>query len=370
MKSISIFNNKGGVGKTTLSFHLGHALAALGKKVLMIDADPQCNLTLYCMDQEKLIEIWNEEENFIIDFEMAYGSRDDKSREKLYSDPRSLHFYLKPDEDGAAMSGKAEYVPVVLRENIHLIPGRLSLHMFEEKLVSAWGNIFNQDPQAIRLATSIRNIANKTNEIIKNRGQGWENGYDYIIIDTSPSLGRLNRLLISTSDVFVVPCTPDLFSLYGIRNIGRALKQWNEDYDKLTKVLSENNLKKFPVRPASFAGYVILNARKRSDSQNSWQLSKASYRFAQQIPEYIMKHIPDAKFTEHPPIGGTAIMHSHAGMPSVSQNHHVPMWEVPSVANTEDDDYYSVMGSAPAYRGTQGKYTEFSLDLIRRIEEI
>ena len=63
MKIISVFNNKGGVGKTTLTFHLAHALAELGKKVLIIDADPQCNLTIYSLDQEYIHQLWAAEDS-------------------------------------------------------------------------------------------------------------------------------------------------------------------------------------------------------------------------------------------------------------------------------------------------------------------
>jgi cellulose biosynthesis protein BcsQ len=54
MKLISVFNNKGGVGKTTLTYHIAHALAEMGQKVLILDLDPQCNLTIYGVDSEKL----------------------------------------------------------------------------------------------------------------------------------------------------------------------------------------------------------------------------------------------------------------------------------------------------------------------------
>jgi cellulose biosynthesis protein BcsQ len=60
MKIISIFNNKGGVGKTTLTYHLAHALALMGKRVLMIDSDPQCNLTIYGVETEELHKIWEQ----------------------------------------------------------------------------------------------------------------------------------------------------------------------------------------------------------------------------------------------------------------------------------------------------------------------
>lgn len=52
MKIISLFNNKGGVGKSTLSYHLGCALGVMGKRVLFVDLDPQCNLTISAMFEE------------------------------------------------------------------------------------------------------------------------------------------------------------------------------------------------------------------------------------------------------------------------------------------------------------------------------
>mgnify|MGYP000583774829 CR=1 FL=1 len=57
MKIISVFNNKGGVGKSTLTYHLGAALSEKGKKVLLIDLDPQSNLTLYGLSEERLEKI-------------------------------------------------------------------------------------------------------------------------------------------------------------------------------------------------------------------------------------------------------------------------------------------------------------------------
>jgi len=71
MKTISIFNNKGGVGKTTLTFHLAYALSEFGKRTLIIDLDPQCNLTILSMDSEELHKIWEVEDDFISDFESA-----------------------------------------------------------------------------------------------------------------------------------------------------------------------------------------------------------------------------------------------------------------------------------------------------------
>ena len=101
MKSISVFNNKGGVGKTTLTYHVGHALSEMGYRVLMIDADPQCNLTIYSLDQELIHNIWAKEDGFIDEgFESSKKALSQGDFKALISEPRSLHFILKPTEEG------------------------------------------------------------------------------------------------------------------------------------------------------------------------------------------------------------------------------------------------------------------------------
>ncbi|MBL0610496.1 ParA family protein [Aeromonas jandaei] len=67
MKTISIFNNKGGVGKTTLGYNVATSLAGLGYKVLVVDVDPQCNFTIYSIDEEYIEKLWGEEEEYIFD---------------------------------------------------------------------------------------------------------------------------------------------------------------------------------------------------------------------------------------------------------------------------------------------------------------
>ncbi len=214
MKIISVFNNKGGVGKSTLTYHLGNALAELGHRVLMVDLDPQCNLTICAMREETLHAIWEEEDSFIDDFESAIPENPE-----IFNYPRSIHFILKPTEDGISEPQNIS-PPYSIGNNIDLLPGRLSLHKYENKIAERWSGVYQSDNLSIRTITNIRGICQRYAEAYN---------YEYVLIDTSPSLGILNKVIMSTVDGFFIPAQPDMFSLYGIRNIGNAFNYGKEN---------------------------------------------------------------------------------------------------------------------------------------------
>ncbi|MBP5778843.1 MAG: ParA family protein, partial [Campylobacter sp.] len=97
MNIISVFNNKGGVGKSTLCYHLAYALKEIGKRVLLMDLDPQCNLTIYGIKEKQLEEIWNGEEKFIEDYSESFKKY---SESEIIKKPHSIHFLLKATEEG------------------------------------------------------------------------------------------------------------------------------------------------------------------------------------------------------------------------------------------------------------------------------
>src|SRR5438128_918400 len=102
MKSIAIFNNKGGVGKTTLAYHLAYALAEMGHRTLLLDLDPQSNLTLFGATVESLHDIWEREDPFIDDLDRARSAESARDLAALISGHRSVHFLLKPTEEGTS----------------------------------------------------------------------------------------------------------------------------------------------------------------------------------------------------------------------------------------------------------------------------
>ncbi|CAN0654920.1 chromosome partitioning protein [Nitratireductor aquimarinus] len=361
-KIVTVFNNKGGVGKTTLTYHLAHALGALGKKVLLVDLDPQCNLTIIALQMHAIHDIWTAEDEFIEDFASAREKHSDCAFKQMLQTPRSIHFTLKPTEDGTAEVDTLP-PPIPLKDNVHIIPGRLTLHLFEAKIGERWSGIYQGDPLSIRTGTRVRTLAHEYAEIY---------GYDIVILDTSPSLGALNRHLLSLADGFIIPCSPDLFSVYGIRNIGNALRTWRRQFDSIFHFLSDQKRSNFPEKFVRFMGYTIYNAKRYSKHENDLNLAKAHHNYAVQIPNTIATSIDTANrlpmegLLDHS-IGENAVIHSHNTFPSMSQKYHMPMWELPDCGILDPEDRSTIGGNQHAFRDTRGAYQTFANDFLQRL---
>lgn len=364
MKIISIFNNKGGVGKTTLTYHLAHILAEMDQRVLILDMDSQCNMSLYGMQEKDLEKIWRDEDNVIDNgFDSAKKQMKDGDFNNLFKTTRTMHFLLKSVEEGISDFDELP-PPVNLANNLDLIPSRLTLFKYESKIAERWSGMFLGEALSIRTVTRIRKLAELYSE---------QNHYDFVIIDTSPSLGMLNKVIISTVDGFMIPCLPDMFSLYGIKNIGEALMQWQREFNTCFQIIPEEKRKAFPKKTVRFLGYTIYNAKKYAKHINRWNLAQAHDVYAQQIPDTIKEHI-DGKVREHlseemvkEPIGNDAIIHSHNTFSNMAQKYKKPIWEVPGFDHLEPDDKSTISGNRAKYKATQEKYEQFAEDFLTRV---
>jgi cellulose biosynthesis protein BcsQ len=366
MKLISIFNNKGGVGKTTLTFHLANSLAEMGHKTLLIDVDPQCNLTIECLEEEAIHKLWETEDPFIDDFNAARSKMGDAAFRSTLAETRTVHFLLKPTEDGVSDIERLP-PPKTLSNNLALIPGRLSMHLYEDKLARRWSDIYQGDPLAIRTATKIRELA---------QGYAHKFGYEIVIVDTSPSLGPLNKVVISTADGFLIPCAPDLFSVYGIRNIGRALGYWKKEFGTIYQLLSESKREAFPTEFVRLLGYTIYNAKRYTGQSKRWNLAAGHLNYARQLPKVIKSFVPLEvrnafdEGTMAEPIGETAVMYSHNTLVSMAQKYHLPIWKLPAFYGLEPDDASTIRGNRASYEATCDAYKQFSMSLLKRMEAL
>ena len=337
----------------------------MNKKILIIDLDPQCNLTICGIPEDNLENIWKEEDSFIDDYEKAIREKPQELKE-INSRPRSIHYLLKPTEDGLDDMKDEDLPPAIkLNDNLGLIPGRLTINRYENVISERWSQAYQGVPLSIRTITRIRAIA---------EAYAQRDDYDFVLIDTSPSLGALNKVIISTVDGFIVPCLPDMFSLYGIRNIGSSLKQWKKEFDTIFNLISEEKRKRFPRNFVRFLGYTIYNAKKYSKQSNPWNLAQAHYNYAQQIPGIIKKYIVQ-EVRQHlsndmvqNPIGDTAVMHTHNTLPNLSQKYKRPIWEIPDVQNLSSMDKATITPNAGSvYYPTRTAYKTFAASFLDRI---
>lgn len=349
MKIISLFNNKGGVGKTMLTYHLAHALADMCHKTLIIDLDPQCAISLQGIGSEQLNAIWEEEDRFIADYESACANSSEKELHHLLHNPRSIHFHLKPTEEG--LSDFDRILPTCnLAPNLDLIPGRLSLHTYEHCVVERWNTIYAADDLAIRTITQIRAIAEKYAESF---------GYEYILIDLSPSLGVLNKSVLSTVDGIFIPASLDMFSTYGIKNLNESMKEWEKERNVILSFLSKTHKEKFPEKFARILGYTIFNAK----SSAGWiglGFSKQDDGYYQQIVDYMRANFGE-DYTK--PIGPTLTMFSHGEMMNMAQKYRLPMWLVPDSQKLLQLDKPLIKVKSNHYSATKRAYLEFACNV-------
>jgi cellulose biosynthesis protein BcsQ len=225
-KRISIFNHKGGVGKTTLTFNIAAALAEQGHTVLLVDADPQCNLSAYLIDATVLDDLLD-------------NSDDEDEGATLWS-------AVKPIVDGEG--GIKEVDPIEIRDNLFLVPGDIRLSEFENKLSTYWLECFRREAHGLRGTTAISRLISK---ICSQRE------FDFVFFDTGPNIGALNRAILLDCDFFIVPVAYDLFSVRALRTLGRSLFEWISEW---RTILSLNAGKKalLPGAPR-FLGYIPQN---------------------------------------------------------------------------------------------------------------
>lgn len=193
-----------------------------------------------------------------------------------------------------------------------------------------------------------------------------------------PNLGAMNKVAISTADGFLIPCLPDLFSLYGVKNIGGAIAEWNKEFQRIDLVLDGAYSEMLPRAQASLIGYLIYNAKKYSaksknkDKKDKWDLAIGHLKHAEQIPFAIETSIPKSALTSIDsglaslPIGNMAIMHTHNTLAGMAQSYKMPMWKIPGYAKLEEEDLRTVNGNREDYIVTNYKYKFFVIDMLAR----
>lgn len=277
MKTIALFNNKGGVGKTTIATSLAYQLHREGKRVLIVDLDPQSNTTQVVLDERQVERIYVEHLNSLDRI---------KTIKDIYNPMRDSNEAVIGNVKDAIFSRKKN------KFQCDIIPSHLSLSEFEDTLSDAWSDLRANKLGGFRRTNWFIQLVNQLDDL-----------YDYVIIDLSPSLGALNRSVLLNIDFFTIPITGDIYNQYGIKNIGSWINSWIkvysrslgyliDDYDERTLKdveINRNISKDISYRFDKFLGYIISRAKTAPRSKK--------------IISYQQKHFNDIKETIQDTLG-------------------------------------------------------------------
>jgi cellulose biosynthesis protein BcsQ len=219
---LTIFNHKGGVGKTTITVNVAFALAKMGKRVLLVDSDPQANLTSYLVEESVVDDLLD---------------NSDKST------GATIWSALKPVAEG---SGSVKRVKTIeITDNLALLPGDIRLAEFEQELNGLWGECFQRKIKGLRGTSALSELVNNVAERVEA---------DLVFYDSGPNIGALNRVILLDCDHFIVPAACDLFSLRAIKTLGHTLAGWIGDWQTILELAPED-IYLLPGRP-KLMGYI------------------------------------------------------------------------------------------------------------------
>ncbi len=288
---LTFFNNKGGVGKTSLVYHVCWMLSELGYRVLAVDLDPQANLTAAFLEEDLLQELWNGAD----------------SAHTVFSCIQPLL------EVGDVVEAKYQKIAA----NLALIPGDLELARFEDDLAEAWHAALSDRSLArqFRILSAFWRVAQQA-------GRDFE--ADLIVFDVGPNLGAINRVALLSSDNVVVPLGADLFSLQGLRNLGPMLRGWKKGWGTRIEKWTPPEFA-LPTGAMSPIGYVAMRHGVRLTRP-----VKAYTRWLDKIPEEYRRSVLGEEPTRVPAIDKDphclALLKNYASLMPLSQEARVPMF--------------------------------------------
>ena len=322
---LTFFNNKGGVGKTSLVYHLAWMFAEQGLRVMAVDLDPQANLTAAFLDEDLLAELWTD----------SAGAS-------------TIFRSVKPLLD------VGDFAPVdyqKLNQRLALIPGDLGLSGFEDELSATWTDALSDKNKArpFRILTAFWRAAQESAKRFDA---------DLIVFDVGPNLGAINRAALLASNHVVVPLGADLFSLQGLRNLGPTLRDWRSGW---TRRRDDWKLPEFdlPVGDMTPVGYIAMRHGVRLTRP-----VKAYTRWLDQIPAEFRQSVLAQEATKVPTIEKDpyclAMLKNYNSLMPLAQEARKPIFSLRSADG-------AIGSHANAVLNAHGEFKVLAQDIAKRI---
>ena len=266
-KRIALFNHKGGVGKTTTTFNLGWRLAQMGNRVILVDADPQANLT-----------------------GLVLGYRSASEFENFYANQATRNFKsgLSPAFESRPTPIKPiDCFPVAGQDRLFLLPGHIALSEYEAKL-----GIAQLLSDSIH---TLQNIPGSISRLLKDTARNMD--AHYMLIDMNPSLSAFNQNMLMTSDYFIIPTMPDYSSTMALDLLPKVISSWHKWSRKAqSHPVLKNAIYPFPSITPKFLGTIVYNYRPR-DARSASQFRHWANAINCKVSERLFPVLRDIEMT-------------------------------------------------------------------------
>lgn len=322
---LTFFNNKGGVGKTSLVYHLAWMFAEQGLRVMAVDLDPQANLTAAFLDEDQLADLWTD----------SAGAS-------------TIFRSVKPLLD------VGDFAPVdyqKLNQRLALIPGDLGLSGFEDGLSATWTDALSDKNKArpFRILTAFWRAAQESAKRFDA---------DLIVFDVGPNLGAINRAALLASNHVVVPLGADLFSLQGLRNLGPTLRDWRSGWTRRRDDWKSPEFD-LPVGDMTPVGYIAMRHGVRLTRP-----VKAYTRWLDQIPAEFRQSVLAKDATRVPTIEKDsyclAMLKNYNSLMPLAQESRKPIFSLRSADG-------AIGSHANAVAKAHGDFKALAQDIAKRI---
>jgi len=274
-KRIALFNHKGGVGKTTLTVNIAAALGSMGKRVLLVDADPQYNLTSYLV-AEDVLDTWLDESDT--------------------SEGVTLWTALRPIVQATGDLYQIEPVEPGIRK-VLLLPGDIRLSDFEQELTQMSSDCFQRKLRGLRGTSALSQLINVISA---------DHSIDYVFYDCGPNVGPLNRVILLDCNFFIVPAACDLFSIRALTTLGQTLATWVSDWRMIDR-LAPDGIYLLRGDPR-FLGYIPQHFRIYRG-----QVASGYSRYMSQIEKHIASDVVKVLRKIDPKLASTSLSQNKLG---------------------------------------------------------
>jgi len=287
---IAFFNNKGGVGKTSLVYHLACMYADLGQRLLVADLDPQANLSAAFLDEDRLDELWPD------------GGH-----------PRTVYGAIDP-----LLRGIGDVVTEPHTEKIEdalqLLAGDLGLARFEDELSQQWPRCLDGQERAFRVVSALWRLMQRAALQVRA---------EFVLVDLGPNLGAINRAALVAADFLLVPLTPDLFSLQGLKNLGPTVRRWRKEWAERRDRSPSPELP-LPEGRIEPVGYIVMQHAVRLDRP-----AKAYERWVARIPSvYAMEVLDSPLFSQVSDPNRIGLVKHYRSLMPMAQEARKPMFDL------------------------------------------